>query len=224
MSHEQDDHAGSDEAREPSRGRPNDYDPQASPDSSAEDADERDNDCRVGAENGALRATRDELDSVDEALDAEIVDDIPKRQRLRSIVSEWSGTLPHPADAERYEAIAPGTLDRLIALNERRMGVVEREVQIAEKRAETVRIAVDAESDVKRSLAEADTGAIKRGQWQLWSISISSLVAVIIGLALGYPQALFGIIVPIVQAGASLVRTVSQAAHSGGEAESEQPD
>lgn len=221
MSHEQDDQAGSDEAREPSRGRPDEHHSQAPPDSAAAEADQRDDDCGVGAENGALRAARDELNSVDEALDAEIVDEPPKRQRLRSAISEWSGTLPHPADAERYEAIAPGTLDRLIGLNERRMTVVEREVQIAEKRAETVRIAVDAEADVKRSLAEADKGAIKRGQWQLWSISILSLVAVIIGLALGYPQALFGIIVPIVQAGASLVRTVSQAQRHSDESDNE---
>lgn len=95
------------------------------------------------------------------------------------------------------------------------MGVVEREVQIAETREATVRDAVEAESDVKRSLAAADTGALRRGQWQSWSISLVALSAVILGLCLGYPQALFAIIVPIVQAGASLVRTVTQARSAG---------
>ncbi|WP_228843523.1 hypothetical protein [Mycobacteroides abscessus] len=209
LSHEQDDHTGSDGAGEPSRGRLDEHDPEAVTDSAAPDADQHDDDSGVGAANGALGKTRDELDSAEEALDAEIVDDRPKK-RIRSVISEWSGNLPHPNDAERYERIAPGTLDRLISLNERRLSVVEREVEISEKRAETIRVAVTAEADVKRSLADADAGAIRRGQWQLWSISILSIVAVITGLALGYPQALWGILVPIVQTGAALVRTVTQ--------------
>ncbi|EIV27920.1 hypothetical protein [Mycobacteroides abscessus] len=210
MSHEGNDRTGSDETRSPAGRRPGEHDPETSADAAAPDGDERDSDHGVRSENGALRAARDELDSAEEALEAEIVDHLPKAGRPRSIISQWSGDLPHPDDAVRYEAIAPGTLDRLISLKERHMSVIEREVEIAERRADTVHIAVSAESDVRRSLAEADTGAIKRGQWQLWSISAFSLAAVITGLLLGYPQALIGILVPIVQAGTALVTTVTQ--------------
>lgn len=97
------------------------------------------------------------------------------------------------------------------------MGVVEREVNLTEIREETVRAAVDAEADVKRSLADADKSALQRGQWLSWSLSLISLGAVFFGLSLGYPQALWGLGVPIVQAGAALVRTVTQAQHDGGE-------
>lgn len=95
------------------------------------------------------------------------------------------------------------------------MSVVERDGQISEQREATIRSAVDAESDVKRALATADTEALRRGQWLSWSISLVSLSAVILGLVLGYPQALWGIVVPIVQAGVSLVRTVTQAQRDG---------
>ncbi len=218
MNHEQDDNAGRDGSGEPPRGRPGEHHPEPSPDSTPPEADQRDGDRAVSDENGALRAKRDEIDSIDDAIEAELVNDPPK-ERLRSVMSQWAGKLPHPDDAERYELISPGTLDRLISIEERRMGVVEREVHIAEMREATVRGAIEAESDVKRSLAAADKGALQRGQWQSWSISLVALGAVFLGLVLGYPQALFAIIVPIVQAGASLVRTVTQARNAGEDAD-----
>lgn len=218
MSHEQDDYADSDGAGEPPRGRHDEHGSSDATDPAAAGAEQRDDDRDVSDAHGAVSATRDEVDSVDDAIEAEIVND-PPRRRLQSVLSSWSGELPHPADAERYEALSPGTLDRLITLNERRMTVVEREVDISERREETIRSAVDAESDVKRALADADKDALRRGQWLSWSISLISLGAVILGLTLGYPQALWGIVVPIVQAGVSLVRTVTQARQSEKETE-----
>lgn len=192
-------------------------------DRAAQVRDKRDGSRGVGAEDGAISAAPgDNLDSVDDAIDAEVVDGSP-RDLIRSVMAQWSGDLPHPDDAERYERIAPGTLDRLIALNERRMGVVEREIDIADSREATVRAAVNAEADVKRSLAAADTGALRRGQWLSWSISVASIGAVFFGLHLGHPQALWGLGVPIVQAGVSLVRTVTQAQQAQQERRKPQP-
>lgn len=109
MSHEGNDRTGSDETRSPAGRRPGEHDPETSADAAAPDGDERDSDHGVRSENGALRAARDELDSAEEALEAEIVDHLPKAGRPRSIISQWSGDLPHPDDAVRYEAIAPTT-------------------------------------------------------------------------------------------------------------------
>lgn len=210
MSHEQADTEGRDRTGEPPRSRHDEHDTATTTDAATSSPEQRDGDRGIGDEDGALRATRDEVDSVDDAIEAEFVDG-PPMQRLRSVMSRWSGELPHPADAERYEQLSPGTLDRLIVLKERQMAVAEQEVRLSEMREGTIREAVDAEADVKRELAVADTGALRRGQWLSWSISLVALGAVMLGLTLGYPQALWGIVVPIVQAGASLVRTVTQA-------------
>lgn len=211
MSHEQDDDPSSDGPRKQTRGRSDERDSGSAADNSATPPNQREDDSRVSPQDGTVG---DQIDSADEAIEAEIVDPRPGGQ-IRSIVSEWSGNLPHPDDAERYERISAGALDRMISLNERRMAVVEHEVRISEKRQDTVRLAVEAEADVKRALATADTGALQRGQWLSWSISLVALVAVIIGLLLGHPIALWGIVVPIAQTGASLVRTVTQARRDG---------
>ncbi|QDK01135.1 hypothetical protein I5J50_gp29 [Mycobacterium phage Purky] len=216
MRYEQDDNAGSSRAGEPPRGRDDEHDSSAATDTSADGPEQRADDRKVSAEDSALSAARDKVDAVDEAIEAEFVDDpTSNRSDLRSVVAQWSGELPHPADAERYEAISPGTLDRLIRLKERQMGAVEHELRIDERREETIRSAVDAEADVKRSLAAADRDALQRGQYLSWSISLAAMIAVMVGLSLGYPQALWAIGVPIVQAGASLVRTVTQSRSNG---------
>ncbi|AMS02258.1 hypothetical protein SEA_PHRANN_32 [Mycobacterium phage Phrann] len=224
MRYEEDDNAGSNSAGEPPRGRHDEHDSPAANDASTDGPEQRADDRNVRAEDSALSEARDKIDAVDEAIEAEFVDEPTKnRSDLRAVVAQWSGELPHPADAERYEAIAPGTLDRLIRLKERQMGAVEHELRIDERREETIRSAVDAESDVKRSLATADRDALKRGQYLSWTISLTAMAAVIVGLSLGYPQALWAIGVPIVQAGASLVRTVTQSRSNGDHRNGKEP-
>lgn len=222
MNHEPTDKGSDGSGKGPGSGH--DVDPaEESSNPSAQDRDERGSNSVLSSRFRAIGEADDEVavdvESVDDAIDAEIVDGSP-HERLRAVMSQWSGNLPHPDDAERYERIAPGTLDRLIALDERRIGVVEREVDLAETREQTVRTAVEASSDVRRVLADADTGALRRGQWQSFTLSLASLGAVIFGLSLGYPQALWGLGVPIVQAGAVLVRTVTQAQEHGGKSAS----
>jgi uncharacterized membrane protein len=208
LSHEQADTTGRDDSRLPTGGRHDEHDSATPLDIDPAGAEQRDGDHPGSAEDGALSAARHTLEDLDAAIDAEIVEDRPKRRH--AVMASWSGHLPHPDDAERYEALSPGTLDRLLELQERRMGVMEHDMRIEEQREVTIRVAVDAEADVNRSLADADKDALQRGQWLSWTISLAAMVAVIVGLMLGYPQALWAIGVPIVQAGATLVRTVTQ--------------
>lgn len=207
MNHE-DDTDGRDEARRQAGSRHHEHHPPPPTDPGTPEPEQRAGDHEGSSGDGALSAARHNLEDVDAEIDAEIVEDRP--HRLQAAMAMWSGQLPHPDDAERYEALAPGTLDRLLTLKERQMGVVEHDMHIEEQRESTVRASVDASSDVKRALASADKDALQRGQWLSWSISVAAMAAVIVGLILGYPQALWAIGVPIVQAGASLVRTVTQ--------------
>lgn len=210
MSHE----SGRDQIRhgagQESRSGPDEPDPPTSTDHHAPRAGKSDRDRRGGDTNSEVSAARSAVGSADDAIEAEIVEDGQKRLIESVISSAWSGALPHPDDAERYERLSPGTLDRLMAIKERQMSVAEHEMRISEKREDTIRCAVDAEADVKRSLAHADAGALKRGQFLSWTISTACIVTVAFGLWLGYPQAVWGIIVPALQAGTSLIRTVSQ--------------
>ena len=161
---------------------------------------------RKERERGALRR---EVEAADETIEGEILDP-PGSERVHAVISQWSGELPHPDDAERYEALQPGTFDRLVRMNERRLSIVEKDQESAATREETIRTAVTAEADVKRELASADTEALKRGQWMSWSISAGSLAIIAFGLAVGQPAALTAVIIPIIQVGAQLVRTVTR--------------
>lgn len=96
MSHEQDDYADSDGAGEPPRGRHDEHGSSDATDPAAAGAEQRDDDRDVSDAHGAVSATRDEVDSVDDAIEAEIVND-PPRRRLRSVLSV------HPSSFNRHE-------------------------------------------------------------------------------------------------------------------------
>ena len=204
---------GNDEGRGEPReqtGRGHDDHDSASPvDSEPASAKQRPGDSGVGGQECAVSSPRDSIDAADETIEAEVVDD-PSAGRISAVMTQWSGELPHPDDSERYEQILPGTLDRMLTLNERRMGVIERDQEIAAQREATVRTAVDAESDVKRELASADREALARGQWLSWTISVAAMAAAILGVVLGHPQALWAVVVPVAQVAGSLIRTVTQ--------------
>ncbi|MFT4126252.1 MAG: hypothetical protein QM662_08485 [Gordonia sp. (in: high G+C Gram-positive bacteria)] len=217
MSHEQGE--GRDESRT-ATGSGNEYhDPAASADPQSAGADERPRDRRVRSSECQVSPPRNSVEDVSDTIDGEVLPPTEAR-RIGAVVSQWSGDLPHPDDAERYEQLQAGTFDRLLALNERRMGVIERDQELAFKREQTVGEAVSAEADVKRSLASADAEALRRGQWMALGISLCALLIAGLGLILGYPVALAALLVPVVQIAGQLIRTVTNTHNSSSGMES----
>lgn len=104
-------------------------------------------------------------------------------------------------------------------MNERRVGIIERDQQIAIQRENTVHEAVVAESDVKKTLALADRESLARGQWMSWSIGIGAVAVAIIGLLLGYPATVTALVVPLAQIGGQLVKTVTRDRNGSGTTE-----
>lgn len=203
-----DEDSGREQSRSTTRRGHHEHDPAPPDDNDPTPGDKRAGDSGFGHREGSLSETYSGVAELDETLDAEIIGG--SDARMITAITQWSGDLPRPEDLAEYESILPGIADRLVAINERRMGAIERELGISEAREQTVREAVLGEVAVNTTLAEADRAALNQGQWLSWSISALCLVAVFVGLALGYPQALWALGVPVVQAGTVLVRTVTQ--------------
>ncbi|MFD3462514.1 DUF2335 domain-containing protein [Nocardia fluminea] len=83
-----------------------------------------------------------------------------------AVAKSWSAPLPHPSDLAGYEAVLPGAADRIL--------------QMAEETIQTG-------SYVERTLATGDAEAIRRGQWIVWSIVVTSIVAALICGLIGQP-------------------------------------
>lgn len=101
----------------------------------------------------------------------------------------WSGPVPRPADLAAYEQTLPGAADRIL--------------RMAEK-------SLDSQIATDKSLAEGDVQAVKRGQWQYWSVAMTSLGLAFIVLALGLPAWAAAVIASpaVFQFSASLIRSV----------------
>lgn len=212
MTHEEVEHQGGNGSRASSRRRPEHHDTEAASDAPANRHDAgqcadpagvaRDGSVNV-AGGGALR--EDSVVSPSENSAAPSVEEI--EDALESVVPQisrtihqsfqmerhegWSGPVPRPADLAAYDQTLPGAADRIL--------------RMAEK-------SLDSQIATDNALAEGDVQAVKRGQWQYWSVAMTSLVLAFIVLALGLPAWAAAIIASpaVFQFSATLIRSVRE--------------
>lgn len=103
----------------------------------------------------------------------------------------WSGPVPRPADLAAYDQTLPGAADRIL--------------RMAEK-------SLDSQIATDKALAEGDVQAVKRGQWQYWSVAMTSLVLAFVVLALGLPAWAAAVLASpaVFQFSATLIRSVRE--------------
>lgn len=75
---------------------------------------------------------------------------------------------------------------------------------------------LDSQIATDNALAEGDVQAVKRGQWQYWSVAMTSLILAFIVLALGLPAWAAAVIASpaVFQFSATLIRSVREAKSS----------
>lgn len=171
MSHDPDNSHGA-AADDEARSRPDEHSTSstAEPDSDGTDECRRNPEerCEDDSEVGQLEH---DLDTAEAALEGEIVIDPPSPRRVRQ--SKWKAPLPPPEALAAYNAIDPSFAERIVRS-------YERQIEIAERREDSINTAVDAQVRIQGMLASADVSLTKRGQWMLYSIAVFSLVAAVV--------------------------------------------
>ncbi|WP_454175035.1 hypothetical protein [Gordonia sputi] len=201
MSHDPDNSHGA-AADDEARSRPDEHSTSstAEPDSDGTDECRRNPEerCEDDSEVGQLEH---DLDTAEAALEGEIVTDPPSPRRVRQ--SKWKAPLPPPEALAAYNAIDPSFAERIVRS-------YERQIEIAERREDSINTAVDAQVRIQGMLASADVSLTKRGQWMLYSIAVFSLVAAVVFVVLGSPiAAVVSVILGVLSLSVNLVTTVS---------------
>jgi len=143
----------------------------------------------------------------DEVLEAEVVTARPHRRR-KTVAASWAAPLPTPTDFAMFEAVCPGAADRILTM-------AEKEVAIRETREGTLRIAVEGEAETEKLLAEADSQALKRGQYLAAGTSCLVAVLAFLGMLWVTPWAGLAFTVPLAHVAVILVRTVTDGHRPG---------
>jgi len=107
-----------------------------------------------------------------------------------------------------FEAVCPGAADRILTM-------AEKEVAIRETREGTLRIAVEGEAETEKLLAEADSQALKRGQYLAAGTSCLVAVLAFLGMLWVTPWAGLAFTVPLAHVAVILVRTVTDGHRPG---------
>nr|WP_176458132.1 DUF2335 domain-containing protein [Rhodococcus sp. WWJCD1] len=211
-----DDHSGSPETSEGARGRHYVDSASVAADEPATPGDVSAGNGEEGYDTSEVGESSTEVDSPPSSLDASSTDAAASVDEVEEILEgvledspgptgvrrqRWKGPLPPPAALAEYEKVLPGSANRVLSMAERSM-------DLQEGRQQTVRVAIDGEVEVQKTIAYADRDSLKRGQWLAAGVSVLVSLLTFAGLFLT-PWAAVGFAVPLAQIATSIVRTVS---------------
>jgi len=202
LAHEQDEDTSSDGTDVPPRSRRDGSSATSDAEPRADASDQR---SRDGAERGSddpeIAQVERDLANAEEALEGEIVVEPPSARKQRR--AHWNAPLPRPADLAAYNDIDPTFAERIVR-------AYERQIEIAERREDSINSAVEAQVEIQTELARADIRLTSRGQWMLYSIAVVSLIGAGVFVFAGMPvPAVVSVILGVLSLSVNLVTTVS---------------